>query len=103
VASNLLIIPGPGNHGRITVAGVVPLSMISYRPLRRATRTGSSAISEQDKLRTVIWKTSWGELILSENRKLPIEDLGYFVDSFKRVKQTLLSIRVHDSLAVIQY
>ena len=49
---------GSGSHGRSTVAGVVPPSSLSYNFLSRETTVASSAISEQDKLRTVVWKTS---------------------------------------------
>src|ERR1700729_4326891 len=84
VAINLLIIPGLGNHGSITVAGVVPLSILSYRRLRRATRMASSAISEQDKLRTVTWKTSYENYSCQIFGKLLIKNLRYLIHLFKR-------------------
>jgi hypothetical protein len=49
---------GLGNHGKRTVAGVVPLSTLSYRSLSRATSAGSFAISAHDRQRTVVWNAS---------------------------------------------
>lgn len=64
VAKRVLSIPGLGSQGRSIEAGVDPVSRVSYRILRRFTRAGSSASSEQETLLTVAWNRSYaGDVI----------------------------------------
>lgn len=57
-AYNFVSMLGLGSQGNNTLAGVVDLSSLSYRFLRRATTSGSSAISWQARHRTVVWNNT---------------------------------------------
>lgn len=67
VARSFCIIANVGNHGIRTVAGVVPVSRVSYNFFSRATSAASSAISEHERLRTVVWNISCVEMTFRQH------------------------------------
>lgn len=90
VAHSFLSIAGVGNQGISTVAGVVPVSSLSYNVLSLETRAASSEISEQDKLRTVVWKMSYhgfSSVTEAENKSKEILRCRY-----SRMDQTIQKI-----------
>ena len=58
VAHSFLIMLGVGSNGSKTVAGVVPLSRMSYRYFKRETRATSLAMSSLTIERAVVWNSS---------------------------------------------